>query len=66
MKMRLAFRVLTLAFAFAFAVAQPSRAADTVTVDDTARFLAGMPPSAGSPLDAADQGSDLAASRPIF
>ena len=50
MKMRLAFRVLTLAFAFALAVAQPSRAADTVTVDDTARFLAGMPPSADSPL----------------
>ena len=50
MKMRLAFRVLTLAFAFALALAQPSRAADTVTVDDTARFLAGMPPSAGSPL----------------
>src|SRR5258705_9490625 len=50
MKMRLAFRVLTLAFAFALALAQPSRAADTATVDDTARFLAGMPPSAGSPL----------------
>ena len=50
MKMRLAFRVLTLAFAFALAVAQPSRAADAATVDDTARFLAGMPPSAGSPL----------------
>ena len=27
-----------------------TRAADTVTVDDTARFLAGMTPSAGSPL----------------
>src|SRR6478736_5582832 len=50
MKMCLAFRVLMLAFAFALAVAQPSRAADTVTVDDTARFLAGMPPSADSPL----------------
>jgi hypothetical protein len=50
MKMRLAFPVLTLAFAFALAIAQPSRAADTVTVDDTARFLAGMPPSADSPL----------------
>jgi hypothetical protein len=50
MTMRLASRVLTLAFAFAFAIAQPSRAADTVTVDDSARFLAGMPPSAGSPL----------------
>ena len=50
MKMQLAFRVFALAFAFALAVAQPSRAADTVTVDDTARFLAGMPPSADSPL----------------
>jgi hypothetical protein len=50
MKMQLAFRSLTLAFAFALAVAQPSRAADTVTVDDTARFLAGMPPAADSPL----------------
>src|SRR6476660_6495579 len=50
MKMCLAFRVLMLAFAFALAVAQPSRAADTVTVDDTARFLAGMPPSPDSPL----------------
>ena len=28
----------------------PARAADTVTADDTARFLAGMPPSADSPL----------------
>jgi hypothetical protein len=48
--MQLAFRSLMLAFAFALAVAQPSRAADTVTVDDTARFLAGMPPAADSPL----------------
>jgi hypothetical protein len=30
--------------------AAPIRAADTVTADDTARFLAGMPPSAESPL----------------
>jgi hypothetical protein len=30
--------------------ALPSRAADTATVDDTARFLAGMMPSANSPL----------------
>lgn len=50
MKMRLAFRVLTIAFAFALAFAGPSRAADTVTADDTAHFLAGMPPSADSPL----------------
>ncbi len=28
----------------------PARAADTVTADDTARFLAGLAPSAGSPL----------------
>ncbi len=32
------------------AAALPSRAADTVTADDTARFLAGMMPSADSPL----------------
>ena len=32
------------------AVALPARAADAVTANDTARFLAGMPPSAGSPL----------------
>ena len=32
------------------AVAVPARAADAVTADDTARFLAGMPPSAQSSL----------------
>jgi len=32
------------------AVAAPACAADAVTADDTARFLAGMPPSAQSPL----------------
>jgi len=32
------------------AVALPARAADTVTANDTALFLAGMPPSADSPL----------------
>ena len=32
------------------AAAMPARAADTVTADDTARFLAGMPPSADLPL----------------
>jgi hypothetical protein len=32
------------------AAAGLARAADTVTADDTARFLAGMPPSAESPL----------------
>jgi hypothetical protein len=33
-----------------FAAALPARAADTATVDDTAKFLAGMQPSADSPL----------------
>jgi hypothetical protein len=33
-----------------FAAALPARAADTVTADDTAKFLAGMQPSADSPL----------------
>ncbi|WP_079543759.1 hypothetical protein [Bradyrhizobium lablabi] len=32
------------------AAATPAPAAETVTADDTARFLAGMAPSAGSPL----------------
>ena len=32
------------------AAALPGRAAETVTANDTARFLAGMPPSAESPL----------------
>lgn len=36
--------------ALLFAVAAPARAADTATADDTARFLAGMQPSADSPL----------------
>src|SRR5215475_12409369 len=34
------------------AVTSAARAADTATVDDTARFLAGMQPSEGSPLAA--------------
>ena len=34
------------------AIAAPARAADPVTADDSARFLAGMPPSAPSPLTA--------------
>jgi len=38
------------AAAMFLAAAMPARAADTVTADDTARFLAGMPPSADSPL----------------
>ncbi len=32
------------------AIVAPARAADTATANDTARFLAGMPPSAESPL----------------
>lgn len=38
------------AAAMLLAVMMPARAADTVTADDTARFLAGMTPSADSPL----------------
>jgi hypothetical protein len=38
------------AAAIFLAAAAPAHAADTVTADDTARFLAGMPPSAASPL----------------
>jgi hypothetical protein len=34
------------------AIAAPARAADPVTADDSARFLAGMPPSTPSPLTA--------------
>ncbi len=48
------------------AVAAPARAADIVTADDTARFLAGMPPSAIIAADAADQGSGVAAPRTIL
>jgi hypothetical protein len=43
-------RIATLAAAMLFAIVLPARAADTVTADDTARFLAGMMPSADSPL----------------
>jgi hypothetical protein len=43
-------RIAAVAFALLFAVATSARAADTVTADDTARFLAGMQPSADSPL----------------
>ena len=48
------------------AAALPARAADTVTADDTARFLAGMAPSADSPLTPLDQGAVLAAARQIL
>ena len=43
-------KIAALAAAVFVAAAMPARAADTVTADDTARFLAGMPPSADSPL----------------
>jgi hypothetical protein len=43
-------KIAALAAVMFFAAAVPVRAADTVTADDTARFLAGMAPSAGSPL----------------
>src|SRR4051812_4098957 len=45
-----AVRVATLAAAMLFAAFLPARAADSATVDDTAKFLAGMMPSADSPL----------------
>jgi hypothetical protein len=43
-------KVAAAAAAMFLAAALPARAADTVTADDTARFLAGMAPSADSPL----------------
>jgi hypothetical protein len=49
MKMFLSLRIVALGLAVMLAVV-PARAADTVTADDTARFLAGMMPSADSPL----------------
>lgn len=48
MKMALSLRLLALAAAL-LVIAPVARAAE-VTADDTARFLAGMPPSADSPL----------------
>jgi hypothetical protein len=50
MKMVGFFRVLVFSAAIVLAAMLPARAADTVTADDTARFLAGMQPSADSPL----------------
>jgi len=43
-------RGLALAIAMLLVAALPARAADTATADDTAKFLAGMTPSADSPL----------------
>jgi hypothetical protein len=43
-------KIAALAASLILVAAIPGRAADTATVDDTARFLAGMQPSADSPL----------------
>ncbi len=43
-------KIAAVALAFLIAAAASARAADTVTADDTARFRAGMQPSADSPL----------------
>src|SRR5262245_18751291 len=43
-------KIAVIAASLILATALPGRAADTVTADDTARFLAGMKPSADSPL----------------
>jgi hypothetical protein len=43
-------KMVAVAAAMLVAAAAPAHAADLVTADDTARFLAGMPPSAASPL----------------
>jgi hypothetical protein len=43
-------KIAAVAAAMLIAAAMPVRAANSVTADDTARFLAGMPPSAESPL----------------
>jgi len=43
-------KVAVIAASLIFVTAVSARAGDTVTVDDTARFLAGMQPSADSPL----------------
>ncbi len=45
-----ALKVTTLAALLSLAAALPGMAADTVTADDNAKFLAGMQPSADSPL----------------
>lgn len=50
MNMRCSLKGVTLAIALLLVAVSPVRAADTVTSDDTAKFLAGMMPSADSPL----------------
>ena len=49
-KMLQTLKIAAVAVAMVLAAAVPARAADAVTADDTARFLAGMMPSANSPL----------------
>jgi hypothetical protein len=43
-------KIAALAATMLLVLALPARAAETITADDTARFLAGMQPSANSPL----------------
>ena len=43
-------KIAAVAAAMILAASPGARAAETVTADDTARFLAGLPPSANSPL----------------
>ena len=50
MKMLQVMKIAAVAAAMLLAAALPGRAAEPVTADDTARFLAGMQPSEGSPL----------------
>jgi hypothetical protein len=50
MKMHHALRIATLAAVMLLVAVLPIRAAGTVTADDTAKYLAGMMPSADSPL----------------
>src|SRR6201990_1791911 len=45
-----ALKIAALAASLILVACSGARAADTATVDDTARFLAGMMPSDGSPL----------------
>jgi len=48
--MRQLVKIAALAATMLLALGFAAHAADTITADDTARFLAGMPPSANSPL----------------
>src|SRR5580704_2424210 len=52
MKMLQPVKMAAVAAAMFLMTLASARAADTVSADDTARFLAGMPPSAESPLTA--------------